>query len=203
MGLEMRRSTGVGILATAALLSGLAASGAWTASARAAQRGSTAKMVSGTVSCATAQSAVQLFAFAYAPSYGYAAALLTTGPPSVENGLPGGTRLLGAETDKSNYVLSSACSRTTAQVRFTHRHLRSAGVIKAGYYQRPAVYCGVPHRVILRYRISFADSGKPATATITVWARSKKSFRLREIGYVTWSRQRSVTYYSPQSCVSQ
>jgi hypothetical protein len=192
----MRRS-GVRTVAMVALVSGLAVT-TWGASARAAQRDSTAKTVSGTVSCPIAKQALQLYAFAYRPSLGYADALISTGPA----GTPATTELVGARTDKSNYVLSSACSRTKVSVRFTHRRLRSAGVIKAGYYQWPTVYCAAPRRVFVRYRISFDASAKPVTATMTAWARSKKS-RLREIGYVQWSRNRSVTFYSPKSCVSQ
>jgi len=88
-------------------------------------------------------------------------------------------------------------------IRFTHRGLRSAGVIKAGYYQWPTVYCGAPSRVFLRYRIGFDSSGVPATATLTAWAKPRKSSRLREIGYAQWSRSRSVSYYSRKACVAQ
>jgi hypothetical protein len=88
-------------------------------------------------------------------------------------------------------------------VRLTHRGLTSAGVVKAGYYQSPTAYCGAPSRVVVRYRIGFASSGKPANATVAVWAKRKKSSRLREIGYVQWSRGRSITYYSQKACVGQ
>ena len=75
--------------------------------------------------------------------------------------------------------------------------------MKAGYNQSPTVYCGAPRRVLVRYRLGFASSGKPATATIAVWGKRRKSSRLREIGYVQWSRSRSVTYYSRKSCTSE
>lgn len=75
--------------------------------------------------------------------------------------------------------------------------------MKAGYNQSPTVYCGVPGRILVRYRVGYAASGKPATASIAIWAKRKKSSRLREIGYVQWSRARSTTYYAPKSCVSQ
>lgn len=66
--------------------------------------------------------------------------------------------------------------------------------MKAGYNQSPTVYCGVPGRILVRYRVGYAASGKPATASIAIWAKRKKSSRLREIGYVQWSRARSTTY---------
>ena len=76
-------------------------------------------------------------------------------------------------------------------------------MVKAGYNQSTTVYCGVPGRVIVRYRIVLAGSGKPATATPAVWAKRKKSSRLREIGYVQWSRSRSVSYYSKKACINE
>ena len=112
----MRRSSGVRIVAMVALVSRLAVT-TWGTSARAAQPDSTAKTVSGTVSCPIAKQALQLYAFAYRPSLGYAAALISTGPA----GTPATTELVGAQTDKSNYVPSSACSRAKVSVRFTHR----------------------------------------------------------------------------------
>ena len=75
--------------------------------------------------------------------------------------------------------------------------------MKAGYYQSLTAFCGAPSRVLIRYRIGFASSGKPATATMTVWAKRKKSSRLHQIGYLKWSRSRSITYYSRKSCVGQ
>lgn len=111
--------------------------------------------------------------------------------------------LVGAQSNKSDYTLDKGCSRTKKSVRFTHRGLSLSGVTKAGYNQSPTVYCGVPRRVFVRYRIGFADSGKPATATVTVWAKRKTSSRLREIGYSQWSRSKSTTYYSRKACTSQ
>jgi hypothetical protein len=157
------------------------------------------KFVTDAVGCATFEGAVQIDAIAYRPSLGYAGAFIHTGFPNT----PGTITLVGVQTDKSNYSLDKRCSRTRTPVRFTHRGLSSAGVVKAGYNQWPTVYCGAPRRVLVRYRVGFASSGKPATATIAVWAKRKKSSRLREIGYVQWSRSRSVTYYSRKSCTSQ
>lgn len=183
----------------AAVTSVLAAATAWTALAPAAQARSTVKLVVGTVSCATHAGAVQIDAIAYRPAFGYAGAFIETGFPNT----PGTITLVGVQTDKSNYALDKECGQTKKSVRFTHRGLSSSGVVKAGYNQSPTVYCGAPRRVLVRYRIGFASSGKPATATIAVWAKRKNSSRLREIGYVQWSRSRSVSYYSRKSCTSQ
>ena len=143
---------------------------------------------------------MQISAFAYRPDpFDYAAATIYTGPPNTPATIP----LVQVETDKSNYALDDGCSQTKKSVRFTHRGLTSAGVVKAGYYQSLTAYCGAPSRIIVRYRFGFGTSGKPATATIAVWAKRKKSSKLHEIGYVQWSRNRSITYYSRKSCVGQ
>ncbi len=195
----MQRRRGARIVIVAAVTAVLAAASAWTATAPGARGDSTLKYVAGTVSCATFEGALQMKAIAYRPAYGYAAAFIDTGFPDT----PGTDTLLGLQTDKSNYTLDKGCARTKRFVRFTRRGLSSAGVVKAGYDQSPEVYCGAPRRVFVRYRLGFASSGKPATATIAVWAKRKKSSRLREIGYVRWSRSRSVTYYARKSCTSQ
>lgn len=176
--------------------------GAWIVAVRAGGR-ATAKTVSGTVSCATSQGSLHITAYAYRPADGYASAAVYTGPP--DTGLTTGAvfPLLSVETDRSDFILGGGCSRTEKPVRFGHRGLRSAGVAKAGYNQWPQVYCGAPSHVFIRYRLHFDRSGKPARATMAVWARSKKSPQLRETGYVEWSRNRSVSYYSPARCVSQ
>ena len=192
----MERSRGlVALLAVAAL--GAVAVSAVPASA--APRYSTLKIVTGTVSCTTSQGAVQISAIAYRPSLGYAAALIETGPPNT----PATIVLLGAQTNKSDYTLDDSCSNTKKSVRFTRRGLAASGVVKAGYNQSDTVYCGAPQRVIVRYRIGFASSGKPATATIAVWAKRKNSTRLHETGFVQWSRSRSNSYYSKKACVSE
>lgn len=183
----------------AAVTSVLAVASAWTMAASAAQDHSTLKTVAGTVSCATSQGALQMNVFAYRPAWGYAAAFVDTGPANTG----AANTLVGVQSDKSNYTLDKGCSRTKRFVRFTHRGLSLSGVTKAGYNQSPTVYCGVPRRVFVRYRIGLASSGKPATATMTVWAKRRKSSRLREIGYSQWSRSKSTTYYSPRACTSQ
>ena len=195
----MQRSRAVKIAMAAGVTSVLAAAGAWTTPARSSRAHSTMKYVAGTLSCSTFEGAVQLNAIAYRPAFKYAAAFIDTGFPDT----PGTITLVGVQTDKSNYTLDKRCSRTKRSVHFTHRGLSSAGVVKAGYNQSPEVYCGAPSRVFVRYRLGFASSGKPATATIAVWAKRKGSSRLREIGYVQWSPSRSVTYYSRKSCTSQ
>ncbi len=177
----------------------MAAAGAWTARAPAAQHHPAAKTVAGTVSCPTSHGALEINAYAYRPSVGYATAPIVTGQADTAAAIV----LLGVQSNKSSYALDRSCSKTKVSLQFTHRRLRSAGVVKAGYYHSPTIYCGAPSRVFVRYRIGFASSGKPATATIAVWARSKKSSRLREITYVQWSPRRSITYYSGKACVSQ
>jgi hypothetical protein len=194
----MQRLPWVTTVALVAIVSAIAAS-ASAMSAPAARRVAL-KTVAGTVSCATSQGSLQISAYAYRPDpYGYAAATVWTGPPNTPATIP----LVRIETDKSNFSLDKACSQMKKSVLFTHRGLTSAGVVKAGYYQSLTAYCGAPSRVLVRYRIGFASSGKPATATIAVWAKRKKSSRLHQIGYVKWSRSRSITYYSRQSCVGQ
>jgi len=199
MSILMRRSRGVRIFSGVAITCVIAASTAWAVPARAAQRQSTLKTVAGTVSCATSQGATQIYAIAYRPSLGYAAALIRTGFPDT----PATVTLVGVQTDKSNYTIDKGCGRTKANVRFTHRGLTLSAVVKAGYNQSPEVYCGAPKRVIVRYRIGLASSGKPATATVAVWAKRKKASGFREIGYVQWSRSRSTAYYSRKACTSQ
>jgi len=184
----MQRCRGVKIFAVA-VTSVIATASAWTAPAPAAQRHSTLKTVAGTVSCATSQGALQMDVFAYRPAWGYGAAFIDTGPASTA----AAAVLVGVQSDKSNYMLDDGCSRTKRSIRFTHRGLSLSGVTKAGYNQGPTVYCGVPRRVFVRYRIGLASSGKPATATMTVWAKRKTSSRLREIGYTQWSRGKSTT----------
>jgi hypothetical protein len=194
----VKGSRTVKIVAGVAVISVLEAASAWTASAPAAQGRSTAKSVAGTVSCTTSQGALRMNVFAYRPAWGYAASFLNTGADTSAADI-----LVGVQSDKSNYTLDKGCSRTKKSVRFTHRGLSLSGVTKAGYNQGPTVYCGVPRRVLIRYRIGFASSGKPATATMTVWAKRKNSSRLREIGYSQWSRSKSATYYSGRACTSQ
>jgi hypothetical protein len=56
----------------------------------------------------------------------------------------------------------------------------------------------------MRFHIGFGSAGKPLAATVEVWTQpAKKTARPHPIGYVTWSPQRSVTYYRPSACTSQ
>jgi hypothetical protein len=195
----MQRFRGVRIFTGVAITCVIAAATAWTVPARAAQRLTTLKTIAGTVSCATSQGATQIYAIAYRPSLGYAAALVRTGFPDT----PATVDLVGVETDKSNYTIDKGCGRTKAKVRLSHRGLSLSAVVKAGYNQSPEIYCAAPKRIIVRYRIGLASSGKPATATMAVWAKRKKASGYREIGYVQWSRSRSTAYYSRKACTSQ
>jgi hypothetical protein len=201
MATEMERCRGIPIVAVVAVTSVVAAAGAglWTAAARGARRHSAVRTVAITVSCATSHGALEINAYAYRPSVGYAVAPIVTGQADTAAAVV----LLGVQSNKSSYTLDGSCSKTKVSVEFTHHRLRSAGVVKAGYYHSPTIYCGTPSSVFLRYRIGFASSGKPASATIAVWARHNGSSRLREIGYVQWSPRRSTTYYSGKACVSQ
>jgi hypothetical protein len=170
MRLQMQRLPWVKTVALVAVVS-VTAGSVWTLATPAAPR-STLKTVAGTVSCVTQQGSLQLVAYAYRPDpYGYAAATVFTGPPNTPATIP----LVQVETDKSSYTLDHACSRTKKSVGFTHRGLRSAGVVKAGYYQSLTAYCGVPSRVLVRYRFGFASSGKPATATTRPRAASART----------------------------
>ena len=194
----MQRFRGVRLVALVAVVSALTAS-AWTIAAPAA-RSSALRTVAGTVSCTTWQGSLQISAYAYRPDpYDYAAATIFTGPPNTPATIP----LVQVETDKSRYTLDKGCSPAKKSVPLTHRGLTSAGVVKAGYYQSLTAFCGAPSRVLIRYRIGLASSGKPATAAMTVWAKRKQSSRLHQIGYLKWSRSRSITYYSRKSCVGQ
>lgn len=194
----MQGSRGIRIVAVVALCCAIAAASVSATPALAAGRDSTGK-VTGTVSCATWQGSLQISAFAYRPSLGYAAAIVFTGPPNT----PATIQMVDVETDKSNYTLDHGCSKTKKSVPLTHRGLSSAGVVKAGYNQSLTAYCGAPAHVVVRYRIGLASSGKPATATMTIWGKRKKTSKLHQIGYVQWSRSRSITYYSKKSCVAQ
>jgi hypothetical protein len=198
MRLHVQRFRGLRTVALVAVVSAIVAT-AWTVAAPAARHG-VLRTVNGTASCVTSQGSMQIKAFAYRPDpYGYAAATIYTGPPNT----PATIALFQAEAGTSNYALDKGCSKTKTSVGFTHRGLTSAGVVKAGYYQSLTAYCGAPSRVLIRYRVGFGSSGKVATATIAIWAKHKKSSRLHQIGYVKWSRSRSITYYSRKSCVGQ
>jgi hypothetical protein len=193
---EMERGHELRVIVGVAVTLVIAAATAWTRPAPAAIRGSS---VAGTVSCTSLQGSMQISAYAYRPSVGIAGIFVYTGPPNT----PATVDLVAIQSGASKYALDQRCGRTKASVRLTHRGLSSAGVVKAGYDQSLTVYCGVPSRILVRYRIGYASSGRPATANVAIWAKRKKSSKLHEIGYVQWSRSRSTTYYAAKSCVAQ
>ena len=191
----MQRRAGISI-ATLVAVASVPVASLWGGPAQAGVRRA---VLAGTLSCTTSQGAMQVSAYAYRPTVGFAGAFIFTGPPNT----PATIDLFAVQTSESKIGLDRRCSRTRASVALTHHGLTSAGVVKAGYNQSLTAYCGVPGRILIRYRIGYAGSGKPATAKIAIWARSRRSSKLREIGYVQWSRATSTTYYAPKSCVSQ
>jgi hypothetical protein len=154
------------------------------------------------VSCATELGALQMGVFARNPAAGAAAANIYTGDP---NG-PTPNILLAVDTRYKHYVLGNSCRRVAKRIALTHRGLTSSGVVHAGAYRSPTIYCAATKRVLLRFRLGFDAAGKPVSATIAIRtqpkARSGKRPKSKPIGYVQWSPQRSVTYYSP-ACTSQ
>lgn len=152
------------------------------------------------VSCKTATGALNISAFARNPAVGAAAADIGTGDPSRP------IVLVGVDTRYKHYTLGSSCRRVTRRVALTHRGLTSAGVVRAGDYRSPIVYCAATAHVLLHFQISFDAAGKPASATMAVRSQPKLhngiTPRSKPIGYVQWSPQRSVTYYSSRACTT-
>jgi hypothetical protein len=151
-----------------------------------------------TVSCATELRALQIFAFATNPGAGTAAAVIGTGDPNVS------TSLLAVDTRYQRYKLNGSCHSIVRHVVLSHRGLTSAGVVHAGDRQSPSVYCSAPRHVLVRFLLGFGASHKPVSATIEVLTQPKphSGKKPKRIGFVQWSPQRSVTYYSP-ACTSQ
>ncbi len=154
-----------------------------------------------TVSCNTAEGALQLWAFATNPTIGSAGVTISTGDP---NNQP--TGLLGVSSEQERYGLGSRCHSVRKHVVLSRRGLTSAGVVHAGDVRSPTVYCAATRRVLIRLLISYNASRKPVSATIEVLtqpkARGGKTPKSKRIGYVQWSPKRSVTYYS-SACRSQ
>lgn len=174
-----------------------AAIGAALAAAPAASGHLTQSRVDRTMSCSTSAGALQIIAFPTNPRAGAAGAGISTGPPSSL-----GEFLVGVDTRYKNYKMSSTCRAVKSHVAFTHRGLTSPAGGSSG-----TVDCPVPHHILLRFRLGFDSSGKPVTATIAVWTQpsahtGKRAPKSRPIGFVQWSPQRSVTYYS-SACISQ
>ena len=153
-----------------------------------------------TVSCNTAEGALQLWAFATNPTIGSAGVTISTGNPTQATGL------LGVSSTQQHYGLGSRCHSVVRHVVLSRRGLASAGVVHAGDVRSPTVYCAATRRVLIRLLISYNASGKPTSATIEVLtqpkARGGKTPKSKRIGYVQWSPKQSVTYYS-SACSSQ
>jgi len=154
-----------------------------------------------TVSCNTAEGALQLWAFATNPTIGSAGVTISTGDPNQP------TSLLGVSSQQEHYgLLGSRCHSVRKHVVLSRRGLTSAGAVHAGDVRSPTVYCAATRRVLIRLLISYNASGKPISATIEVLtqpkARDGKTPKSKRIGYVQWSPKRSVTYYS-SACRSQ
>lgn len=154
-----------------------------------------------TLSCATDQGALQIWAFATNPSIGSAGVTISTGNPTLS------TSLLGVSSQQPHYgVAGGRCHSATKHVVLSRRGLTAAGVVHAGDIRSPTVYCAATRRVLIRLLISYGAAEKPTAATIEVLtqprARSGKTPKSKRIGYVQWSTRRSVTYYS-SACTSQ
>jgi hypothetical protein len=145
-----------------------------------------------TVTCTTAQGALQIWAFATNPTIGSANVTISTGNPNQPD------TLLGVSSQLTHYGLTAGrCHSVTKRVALTRRGLTSAGVVHAGDVRSPAVYCAATRRVLIRLLLTYNDSQKPVAATIEILTPKGK-----RIGYVQWSPQRSVTYYS-SACTSR
>jgi hypothetical protein len=161
-----------------------------------------ASVIERKVSCVTELGALQMGVFARNPAAGAAAANIHTGDPNA----PTPNILLAVDTRYKHYVLGDGCRRVVKRIALTHRGLTSSGVVHGGDYRSPTIYCAATARVLLRFRLGFDASGKPVSATMAIRtqpkARGGKKPKSKPIGYVQWSPQRSVTYYSP-ACTSQ
>lgn len=154
------------------------------------------------LSCATKLGALQMAAFARNPAAGAAAANIETGDPNAQPP----SILVAVDTRYKHYVLGSSCRRVAKRIPLTHRGLASAGVVRAGDYRSATLYCAATGHVLLHFRLGFDAAGNPVSATIAVRtqpkARNGKRPKSKPIGYVQWSPQRSVTYYS-RACTAQ
>jgi hypothetical protein len=191
----MRRRHGIGL----AVLVAVAAFVAAAPFAAAGHRAET--QVRRTVSCTTAQGALKLWAFATNPTIGSANVTVSTGDPNVSIGL------LGLSSTQTHYGLDSRCHTVLKRVALNRRGLASAGAVHAGDIQSPTVYCAATRRVLMRLVITYNSSQEPVGATIEVLTQPKPRKRTtpksKRIGYVQWSPQRAVTYYSSPVCTSQ
>lgn len=154
------------------------------------------------MSCATQLGALQLDVFARNPAAGAAAADVHTGDPNA----PTPNIIVAVDTRYKHFVLGTSCGRVAKKIALTHRGLASSGVVKAGDYRSPTIYCAATKRVLVHFRLGFDATGKPISATIAVRTQPKphngKTPKSKPIGFAQWSPQRSVTYYSA-ACTSQ
>ena len=189
----MREMKTLGVAAVAALAVGI-----YGASIAGASSHRIEKRVLRTVSCPTALGALQLSAFASNPTIGSANVSITTGDQNA------GTGLLGLSNKQTRFGLNGTCHSVAKRVAMTHRGLSSfLGVSHAGDIGWTSVLCPVTPRVLLRFVIGLDASSKPVSATIAVRAQPKAGGgKSKSIGFVQWSRKRSVTYYSSR-CVTQ
>lgn len=194
----MRSRYGVGVFALA--LAAVLVEGVYAATSLAAAGHREAAQARRTLSCTTQEGALQLTAFATNPTIGSANVTISTGNPNQATGL------LGVSSQQQHYGLGSRCHSVAKHVVLSRRGLTSAGVVHAGDVRSPTVYCAATRRVLMRLLISYSASEKPVSATIEVLtqpkARSGKTPKSKRIGYVQWTPQKSVTYYS-SACTSQ
>ena len=193
----MRTRHGIRIVALAvvlALAEGLSATSLATAGHRVELK------IRRTVSCTTAERALQIWAFATNPSIGSAGITISTGNPNLSTGL------LGVSSTQPHYGLDGRCHSVDKNIVLSRRGLASAGVVHAGDTRSPTVYCAATQRVLMRLLITYDASQKPVSATIEVLtqpkARNGKTPTSKRIGFVRWSPTRAVTYYSA-ACTSQ
>jgi hypothetical protein len=188
--MQARSAVGIVALTLALAVAGVAAAG---------QREET--KTRRTVSCTTAEAALKLWAFATNPSIGSANVTISTGDPNLAIGL------LGISSRQAHYGLDGRCHSVNKRVVMSHGGLASAGVVHAGDIQSPTVYCAATRRVLMRLVISYNSSQQPVSATIEVLTQPKprhgKKPTSKGIGFVQWSPNRAVTYYSSSACTSQ
>lgn len=155
-----------------------------------------------TVSCSTELGALRIFAFPTDPAAGAASASVSTGNPAAND------FFVGVDTRYTNYTQpSKLCRAVSANVGFAHVGLTSGGGISAGSYGGGTVYCAVPRHVVVRFRLAFDSSAKPAAATFVIWTQpqahsGKKTPLRRAIAFVQWSPQHSITYYASSACTT-
>jgi hypothetical protein len=151
-----------------------------------------ASTVDRTVSCATKDGAVHVFANATIPQIAGASAGVTTGPVTPV------TQLFAVDTRYSGFLLDrSRCRTVRTKISLARAGLPSAGVFVAGNSRGLGGHCAATGHVILRLRVHLDSSGKPEDAKVAVWNESKQQKPTRPIAFLQWSPQRLLTYLSP------